>query len=360
MFLFLKLKCLGGGLEKEKCINSHVAHVVNARPIAEAVLGFRSGVLLFTAAQTGLFQILNKQFLSVREISEKLKLNLRAAEIFLDALTAQAFLIKRNDRYTNSAVSNKFLVAQSTHSLVHNIQYQYRLMGDWLELSKIIRSGKPRQRLEQKLTNVGFVRDYIQGMKELARGTAEKIAEPLSSLAGSFVLDVGGGHGDYLKALLDLRKGCFGVVLDFPKSIQLARRFLKGYHGRVQFRNGDYRKAPFGNSCFDLVLMSHITHDESMEDNRSLFLKASKSLRPGGVLAVHDFLINESHTGPVFSALFSVHMLTYTMKGRVYSKGEYRRMLESTGFLLKDVLPINKGAANQSYLLIATKKGSAR
>jgi ubiquinone/menaquinone biosynthesis C-methylase UbiE len=334
--------------------------VVNVQSIADAVVGFRGAVLLFSAVHLGVFEFLKGRFLSVREIGSELSFKPRPAEIFLDALTAQGFLIKREGRYKNSPVSDKYLVPQSPHSLANNIRYQYRLMEDWLNLPTILRSGTPAQGLDRRLTNAAFVNDYIQGMKELARGTANQVSAHLCSFPGGSVLDVGGGHGHYLKALLQRRTDWRGALLDLPKTVRLARQFLADFSGRVQFLSGNYRKINFGDNRFDLILMSHITHDESERDNRFMFQKAARSLRPGGVLAVHDFLVDKSHTRPAFSALFSVHMLTYTLKGRVYSLEEYRRMLNDARLTFMKVLPINKGAINQSYLLVSRKRESAQ
>lgn len=147
--------------------------------------------------------------------------------------------------------------------------------------------------------------------------------------------------------------------MDLPATLRLARPFFENFSGRVEFQPGDYRRATLGNNAFDVVLMSHVTHDESETTNLSLFRRAHRALKPGGVLAIHDFVVDESHTSSVFSALFSVHMLTYTNQGKVYSLDDYKKGLRTAGFDVKRTVPINRGQTNESCLLVALKKGRA-
>src|SRR5207253_1843708 len=93
-------------------------------------------------------------------------------------------------------------------------------------------------------------------------------------------------------------------------------------------------------SAFDLVLLSHVTHDEPDDVNRALVEKAHAALRPGGRVAVHDFVVEEDGCGPPWAALFSLNVLTYTRGGRVYSVAEYLRLLAAAGFVRPEVHPI--------------------
>jgi Dimerisation domain len=73
-------------------------------------LGFISSRVILTANNLGIFDNLKKSA-SAKEISRKLKIDLRATEIMLDALTGIGLLIKNNDgMYRNAPVSNHYLV----------------------------------------------------------------------------------------------------------------------------------------------------------------------------------------------------------------------------------------------------------
>ncbi|MEE9550784.1 MAG: hypothetical protein V3W08_10365, partial [Candidatus Binatia bacterium] len=71
---------------------------------------------------------------------------------------------------------------------------------------------------------------------------------------------------------------------------------------------------------------------ESPDGNRELFLKAYRSLEPGGLMAINDFLPNEDRTGPTFPLRFSVYTLTHTPEGECYTYSQYSRWLAEAGF----------------------------
>jgi hypothetical protein len=67
------------------------------------------------------------------------------------------------------------------------------------------------------------------------------------------------------------------------------------------------------------------------EPCRTVIEKAVSVLEPGGLLLVHDFLLNDAHDGPLFPSLFALNMLVNTEEGRSYSEGEIKDMLLNAG-----------------------------
>ena len=54
-------------------------------------------------------------------------------------------------------------------------------------------------------------------------------------------------------------------------------------------------------------------------------------MKKGGLILIHDFILNDSKDGPEFPALFSLNMLLANNGGRSYSQGEIVDMLGSAG-----------------------------
>jgi hypothetical protein len=54
-------------------------------------------------------------------------------------------------------------------------------------------------------------------------------------------------------------------------------------------------------------------------------------LSPGGLLLIHDFILNDSFDGPLFPAVFSLNMLVNTDEGRSYSEGHISEMMSRAG-----------------------------
>jgi ubiquinone/menaquinone biosynthesis C-methylase UbiE len=207
-----------------------------------------------------------------------------------------------------------------------------------------------------------FVRHYIQGMVEIGKDVSRKMAEIIDASSARDMLDVGGGAGQFSLALLERNPNLRSVVLDLPETLAFTRRYAAESPdgGKVSFRAGDYRKVDFGRNCYDLVLMSHITHDEGADENRALVRKAYRALRPGGRLVVHDFMVNRDRTGPHFPALFSLHVASYTESGRTYSEAEYAEWMRREGFSVSRTASLFPMMANSTRVIVGTKKRGIR
>jgi ubiquinone/menaquinone biosynthesis C-methylase UbiE len=171
------------------------------------------------------------------------------------------------------------------------------------------------------------------------------------------MLDVGGGPGTYTAAFLNKEKTLRGTVLDLPGTLKVTRKIFLNHplSDRVSFQAGDYHKASFGRDKYDLILFSNVTHDEGPKENINLLRKAFLASRKGGQVAIHDFMLNRDMTSPEFSALFSVHMLVYTNKGRVYSSEEYKSWLRTAGFKNLKEWDICPASDNPSRVIVGRK-----
>lgn len=304
--------------------------------IADLISGYRKAKILFVAASLDLFSCTAGDGLPAEAVSKRLGTDLRATRIFLDALTGMGFLKRKNMAYRNSGLSDKFLVPGVKEYLGNNLCYQDIIWDAWGELGNVIKSGKtsfPLRRLLSKRKD--FLEGYIKGMNNIAGRPAAEIAGKLDISGAEMMLDVGGGPGTYTVSLLNKEAGLKGRILDLRETLGVTRTIFAGHplSGRVSFQEGDYHTADFGREKYDLILFSNVTHDEGLLENIRLLRKAFAAMRKGGQVVIHDFMLNNDMTTPVFSALFSVHMLTYTDNGRVYSGNEYASWLREAGFV---------------------------
>jgi hypothetical protein len=76
-----------------------------------------------------------------------------------------------------------------------------------------------------------------------------------------------------------------------------------------------------------------------------------KALEPGGLILIHDFILNETLDGPVFPALFSMNMLLNN-NGRSYSEKEISELLSQAG--ARDIHRLDFQGPNDSAILCGT------
>ena len=63
-----------------------------------------------------------------------------------------------------------------------------------------------------------------------------------------------------------------------------------------------------------------------------MIAKVARALAPGGIILIHEFILDDTLDNPLQPALFSLNMLVGTEGGRAYGEGEIREMMAAAGF----------------------------
>lgn len=292
-----------------------------AKKLREMWGGFRTSRVLITANNYRVFDVLTIPR-TANVVSQKLNIDLRAAEILLDALTSLGLLRKSGNEYKNLPISNRFLVKDSPYYQGDIIRHADYLWKNWSDLDEVIRTGKPVQRARDYET-------FILGMHNLASQKVKEVFKSIDFKGVSTALDLGGGPGTY--SLEMARKGVRVTLFDYPEAITIAKKLLEEKIMGINFMNGDFMTDDIGKD-YDLILVSQILHSYSEKDNLLILRKCKKALNNRGRVVIHEFYISEDRTHPLWSALFSVNMLVNTKEGRSYSIKEIRKWLSKTGF----------------------------
>ena len=123
---------------------------------------------------------------------------------------------------------------------------------------------------------------------------AERLTDEICTVAGVHdgqrILDVGCGFGGTIARLNErlARVDLIGLNID-DRQLTRAREMVGPRPGNcVRFQLGDAGALPFGEACFDVVLaVESIFH---FRDRLSFLHEARRVLRPGGCLALSDFV----------------------------------------------------------------------
>ena len=170
------------------------------------------------------------------------------------------------------------------------------------------------------------------GMHVQAMGIAPWAVEKIDLGGRQKVLDLGGGPGTWAIHFALHHERLTATVFDLPVSRPFAERTVAqfGVSDRVDFVGGDFTtdELPTG---FDVAWLSHILHGEGPKTCREIVRKAVRSVGPGGLILIHEFILDESRASPVFPALFSLNMLVGTPNGRSYTESELAEMLHDAG-----------------------------
>ncbi|HEU4322733.1 MAG TPA: methyltransferase [Roseiflexaceae bacterium] len=151
------------------------------------------------------------------------------------------------------------------------------------------------------------------------------------------VVDVGGGRGDLLAALLMARPAMRGVLVEHPRLAEPARRFFEaaGLADRCTVVSGDiFQTVPSGG---DAYLIKSVIHGLSDEETLRLLRHCRAGMRPGAVLLLIEFII------PPGNGFFPGKMMDLLMLmgcyGRERTQAEFDVLLGQAGFTPARVTP---------------------
>jgi len=289
---------------------------------------------LLMANRIKLFDTLAGGPLSSQAIAEKLKLDVRATELLLNACVALGLCEKDAKKFSNSLSSATFLATGSPTSMANAISYSDNLFATWGELEKAVRTGVPPKKAATYLgEDEAQTRHFVYGMHDRAMAIGRALPEMLDLTGRKKMLDVGGGPGTYSALLTERFPGLQADVLELAGVAKIAAEILEkmGATQRVNMLSGDYHTSDFGHD-YDVVLMSGMFHRESAQNCRRLVDKARACLVSGGLLVVSDIFADEGGAGPTFAALFGLNMMLTAPDGGVHADADVARWMRDAGF----------------------------
>jgi hypothetical protein len=152
----------------------------------------------------------------------------------------------------------------------------------------------------------------------------------------STIVDVGGGHGRLLAAILASAPNTQGVLYDLPEVIAGAAPLLQESHvaERVRLAEGSFFDGvPAGG---DAYVLKHIIHDWDDDAAIQILRNVRSAAADGVALLLVEGVIPEN-TGESLFKLTDVEMLL-SNNGRERTAGEYRRLLDEAGFQMTGVV----------------------
>jgi SAM-dependent methyltransferase len=304
--------------------------------ILRLINGYWSTALIGTAVDHQVFDKLATGPLTVAELAEQAEISERGAQAVLDGLLALDLVDRDGDRYANTPEAAEHLVGGTRHSLTRFAALKRNHMASLTELSAVVRAGQPTATPVVEVADNPHWEDLVVALAAQSVPTALLSAELLALAdAGPIsILDVGGGSGVYSSTWLEANPKAAAEQLDWAPINQIARRLVaeQGLADRFTTRDGDFHEIDLGEQLYDVAVYSHIAHQESPESNVEIFGRLRRALRPGGVLVVCDYVVDDDRSGPPFALTFASEMLVKSQHGGTWRRGDYRDWLQSAGF----------------------------
>jgi C-methyltransferase len=334
---------------------------VSPESIFHALQGFQATAVLGTAIRLGLFDAVARGVTAVDALAGAVGADRRGLTVLVDALTALGFLVADKDGVRLAPVTERFLVRDGGAYLggladVFFTDWQWR---GHLSLPEAVRRGgtvggdQNVEELEHPFWTT-FVDAWSNASFPTAHAMAAQLAEWAKSRDRLEILDVACGNGIYGATLAGQHQSARVTFLDQANVIPGTRAWAGrlGVADRAAYLEGDMFKVPLAGP-YDVALASHVFHHFGPEACVALLRRIAGALKPGGKIAIHDFIVTTRHAQEPAAALFAVIMLVRTRQGRVYSVTDYEALLAEAGFAAPELHDI---PGLPTRLIVATRR----
>ena len=208
----------------------------------------------------------------------------------------------------------------------------------WEELPDAIGAGKS---VFEQAHGLGFW-DYMSVNPEegaafnaaMTGGAAQRAAAILETCdltAAKIMIDVGGGHGRLVAALLAAAPQMRGVVVDRAEVLAGANAVLAetGVIDRCELAAADFfETVPSGG---DVYVLAQILHDWPDEAARKILATCATAMAPGTRLLIVEQVLSSGDAQLLLPALNDINMLVL-LGGQERNAAEYRALLDEAGF----------------------------
>jgi ubiquinone/menaquinone biosynthesis C-methylase UbiE len=304
----------------------------------ETINAFQKTGALKAAIDVGLFTAIGGTPQTAAELAARSQCSERGIRILSDSLSIMGFLTKDGSRYALTPDSAVFLDRKSPAYLGGAVDFFLApgIADAFQNLAATVRTGRVHTS-EHGTTApdhpvwMEFARAMGPMMVPAAQGVAALV--PLDPARDTRVLDVAASHGAYGIAFAQRNPRAQIVALDWAAVLAVAEEnaAAAGLAERFSKIVGDAFTVELGGD-YDVVLVPNFLHHFSIGDCTRFLRRVHAALRPGGRVAIIEFVPNEDRLTPPPAAGFALVMLGTTPEGDAYTFAEYRQMLADAGF----------------------------
>ena len=312
----------------------------HARALFDLNAGFVYTQVLQVSVQLGVFERLRDGPLSCAVLAGRLQLAPEACMALLRAAASLRLLERRpGSTFGLGPLGAALLDNPAVLGMVHHHAMFYRDLEDPLRLLR----GEADPELARYWAYSGStpnregpgasaVASYSQLMSVSQALVADQILDAYPFERHRVVLDIGGGEGEFVRAVLARHPALEGWVFDLPAVDQRAASHLANVLPGRRWRTigGDFRADHLPTGA-DLITLVRVVHDHDDEVVRPLLRAARRALAQGGTLLLAEPLAATPGAEPMGDAYFGMYFLAMG-SGRPRSFAECRALLLEAGF----------------------------
>lgn len=313
-----------------------------ANPMEYIWPGIIAGQAIHAAVRLRIPDLLASGPKSLTQLASESGAHPPALERLLRALsTLEMFAITEDGRFRNTPLTELLRgdhpQSQRNSALFLPAPFLWRPIG---ELYESVLSGEPSfQRIfaqpffDYLATHPEDAAVFNSSMTDGSAWTAPALLAAYDFSRFGKLVDIGGGEGALLRAVLDATPGLHGILFDLPQVVIGAARILTGeIAARSQVVSGNFfNSVPEGA---DLYIMKGVLHDWPDADAARILRNIRRAMRSDGTLLIVE-RIADSPGRP--AGLMELLMLV--IGGCERTEADFRALLAATGFSIIRIIP---------------------
>jgi ubiquinone/menaquinone biosynthesis C-methylase UbiE len=306
------------------------------RDIADIAYGFIGSKALFAALEIDLFTMLADGPRTSGQLSAALAVAPHRMTTLLRTLAALGLVVEYGGAYANAPAAGRHLVRGAAGDIgdYYRLQIGRQIYPALLHLDAGIAGKSPAfDGFGELMSTPEEATTFTVAQHTGSLAAARVLADRLPLPGARRLLDVGGGSGAFAIAFCAANPELHATLIDFPEVLDIARgyRDAEGLHARIDLRSGDATRERWPGGQ-DVVLMSYLVSALGETEIDDVLAAAHGSLRAGGLLVVHDFMLDDDQPGPVAAALWFLQYLAWRPDTQSFTTAELADRLRRAGF----------------------------
>jgi hypothetical protein len=318
------------------------------------VSGFRGYQILVAACRFKLPDLLAAGPKTADELAAATGTHAPSMRRLLRGLAAWELVVEKGDgRFAATAVSEMF---RADKPGLRNIAVMLSEEGYtvWGELPAVVRTGKPayesvygKPRWEMLAENPEAAAQFNAAMVETSKRAGAALIATYDFSSTRTVVDVGGGNGALLAAVLKANRGARGMLVDLAAGLAGAGDVMKeaGVDDRVTLVEGSFfESVPVGA---DLYMLKSIAHDWDDERALNILRVCRRAMTETSKLVLVERDLPEHIDDPsaALPTVMSDLQMMVVLGGRERTPREYAQVLEAAGLRMTRKIPLGSDFA---------------
>ena len=311
--------------------------------LMKLISGFQVSQAISVAAALGIADILKDRSLPSDEIAATTGCHPRSLYRLLHMLASAGVFEELPDQHFRLSPVGDCLRSDSPHARSAWARYVGRpyVWQSWGEMLQSVRTGKSafsqlhgENLWEWRGKRPAETEIFDAAMSELSRAAGHAVAAGYDFSKFSTIVDVGGGQGALLAAILARHNNARGILFDLPHVVAGAPRVLQaaGVADRCEIVGGDiFAAAPQGA---DAYLIKSVLMDEEDDQVVTILEKCRSAAAPSAKVIVIEHLLTRPNAPDINYSDATMMVMT---GGRERTREEFVQLFGAAGLRIEEV-----------------------